>query len=316
MPRARRLRRNIALVGVAAAAIALLGAAAPKAMDLPSGPPEGPPYRVGGEVTRPVKISGSAPIYTEAARRARIQGVAILEVVIDEHGAVDSPRILKGLPMGLDAAAVEAVKTWKFTPATLQGEAVPVYFILTVNFRLASELDFGPAFSAFLRDHADVRALVEEREYDEAGELIDRWLAERPGDDSLRLGRAYMHLGEDDVEESWRVAQTVTGPEQAEIAQSIAAKVANLLRANPAAPASDRAQTAEVGIAASALAVELTDGGDAELAAHALRMRAELLRLRAALETDSTRQQSLLDEARALDKRAAEIRPSGAVFNP
>ncbi|HXT19958.1 MAG TPA: energy transducer TonB, partial [Thermoanaerobaculia bacterium] len=66
---------------------------------------EGPPYRVGGEVTPPVKISGADPVYTELARRARLTGVVIVEALIDERGSVTSSRVLKGLPMGLDKAA-------------------------------------------------------------------------------------------------------------------------------------------------------------------------------------------------------------------
>src|SRR5689334_25447142 len=71
--------------------------------------PASEPYRVGGEVTRPEKISGAPPVYTEIARRARIMGVVIIEAIIDEQGNVTETRVLKGLPMGLDRSAVEAV---------------------------------------------------------------------------------------------------------------------------------------------------------------------------------------------------------------
>ncbi|MCZ6508691.1 MAG: energy transducer TonB [Acidobacteria bacterium] len=107
--------------------------------DIPDGPPpiepEGP-IRVGGDVTRPVKISGPNPQYTEIARKARIQGVVIVEAIIGKDGSVRNVRILKPLPMGLDQAAVDAVSKWKFKPATLNGKPVDVYYNLTVNFRL------------------------------------------------------------------------------------------------------------------------------------------------------------------------------------
>jgi TonB family protein len=98
--------------------------------------PAGEPYRVGGPVSRPQLISQSKAVYTEEARKVRLTGTVILEVVIDERGNVTGPLVRKGLPMGLDRKAVEAVQTWKFKPATLEGKPVPVYYTLTVDFRL------------------------------------------------------------------------------------------------------------------------------------------------------------------------------------
>jgi TonB family protein len=94
------------------------------------------PVRFEGDVTRPIKISGPNPQYTEVARKARIQGVVIVEAIIDKSGSVVGVRVLRPLPMGLDAAAVEAVRQWKFQPATLEGQPVDVLYNLTVNFRL------------------------------------------------------------------------------------------------------------------------------------------------------------------------------------
>jgi len=106
---------------------------------IPEGPPpaepEGP-IRVGGDVQPPVKLSAPSPQYTEIARKARIQGVVIVEAIIDKQGNVTNVKILKGLPMGLDTAAADAVKKWKFKPATLNGKPVAVIYNLTVNFRL------------------------------------------------------------------------------------------------------------------------------------------------------------------------------------
>jgi|CXWL01.1.fsa_nt_gi protein TonB len=92
--------------------------------------------RVGGAITAPVATNRVPPVYTEAARRARIQGVVVVEAIIDKDGNVTQVRVLKGLPMGLDRSAQEAVQRWKFKPAALNGRPVSVYFTLTVNFRL------------------------------------------------------------------------------------------------------------------------------------------------------------------------------------
>lgn len=106
---------------------------------IPEGPPpaepEGP-IRVGGDVAPPVKIRAPSPQYTEIARKARIQGVVIVEAIIDKQGNVTNVKILKPLPMGLDRAAADAVSQWKFKPATLNGKPVAVIYNLTVNFRL------------------------------------------------------------------------------------------------------------------------------------------------------------------------------------
>ena len=109
--------------------------------DLPSGPPpekidDTVPMNVVGDVKAPEKINAPAPQYTEIARKARIQGVVIVQAIIDKEGNVTNVKVLKGLPMGLEEAAVDAIKQWKFKPATLNGRPVTVYFNLTVNFKL------------------------------------------------------------------------------------------------------------------------------------------------------------------------------------
>jgi protein TonB len=106
---------------------------------IPEAPPEpepdGPIY-VTGDVQKPEKITSPPPVYTEIARKARIQGVVIVQAIIDEQGNVTNVSVLKGLPMGLSEAAESAVKQWKFKPAVLNGRPVSVYFNLTVNFQL------------------------------------------------------------------------------------------------------------------------------------------------------------------------------------
>ena len=112
--------------------------------DIIFGIPEGPPpvepsgpIHVGGDMNPPVKLHAPQPQYTEIARKARIQGVVIVQAIIDKQGNVTSVKLLKGLPMGLDTAALDAIKKWRFEPATLaDGRPVAVYYTLTVNFQL------------------------------------------------------------------------------------------------------------------------------------------------------------------------------------
>jgi periplasmic protein TonB len=107
---------------------------------IPKAPPAPPepdhPLPVGGDVSRPEKIYATQPSYTEIARKARIQGTVIVQAIIDKRGEVTNVEVLKGLPMGLTESAVDAIKTWKFKPATLGGKPVDVYYNLTVTFKL------------------------------------------------------------------------------------------------------------------------------------------------------------------------------------
>jgi protein TonB len=102
------------------------------------------PYRVGGDVKAPVVIHRVDPVYPEEARRERISGIVILQTIIDRDGAVKDVTVRKPLPNGLSEAAVDAVKQWTFKPGTLNGEAVDVIFVLTINFKLEKTPDPEP----------------------------------------------------------------------------------------------------------------------------------------------------------------------------
>jgi TonB family protein len=91
---------------------------------------------VSGNITPPVKLFYPQPQYTEEARRARIQGVVILEATINRQGEVVDIRVLKGLPMGLSESARDTALEWRFKPATENGKPVAVFFNLLVNFSL------------------------------------------------------------------------------------------------------------------------------------------------------------------------------------
>jgi protein TonB len=62
--------------------------------------------------------------------------VVIIECTIDPKGRIANARILRGHPL-LDAAALDAVQRWVYTPSRLNGAPVSVVMTVTVNFKIA-----------------------------------------------------------------------------------------------------------------------------------------------------------------------------------
>jgi TonB family protein len=97
-------------------------------------PPQ--PVRVGADVAEPQKLVHVDAVYPEAARRARVQGVVILECTISPEGRVSEVHVVKGQPL-LNEAAIDAVRQWVFTPTLVDGKPVAVIMTVTVNFALS-----------------------------------------------------------------------------------------------------------------------------------------------------------------------------------
>ena len=76
------------------------------------------------------------PSYTDAARHAKISGSLLVEAIVTVQGTVISPRIIRGLPYGLNESSLQMLKTWKCTPATHDGKPVAVLVPFEVTFRL------------------------------------------------------------------------------------------------------------------------------------------------------------------------------------
>ncbi len=94
------------------------------------------PLHLTAEMTRPVPLRPILPRYTEAARRVGMQGTVTVEAIIDEQGNATNVHVLRGLPMGLDLAAMEAIQQTRFKPAMMGGRPVKVYYNLTVTFTI------------------------------------------------------------------------------------------------------------------------------------------------------------------------------------
>jgi len=102
----------------------------------PGGPGDGV-YGLGGGVRAPVAIVMPLPLYTEEARKARVEGVVTIEAVVRKNGTVDSFRVVRGLGYGLDESAISTIAgKWRFKPGTLNAQPVDVRCNIEVSFRL------------------------------------------------------------------------------------------------------------------------------------------------------------------------------------
>jgi protein TonB len=93
-------------------------------------------YRVGGGVSQPRLIYGPEPEFSDEARKAKYQGVVLLQVVVGPEGETHGIRVAQSLGMGLDEKAIEAIRQWKFEPSRKEGVPIAVVVDIEVNFHL------------------------------------------------------------------------------------------------------------------------------------------------------------------------------------
>lgn len=102
-------------------------------------PPEPPkqtgPVKVADLPVPPRKTVDVRPVYPEHARAARIEGVVVMEAVLDPSGHVTQLRVIKSVPM-LDQPALDAVRQWRYTPTMYYGKPVSVLMTITISFKL------------------------------------------------------------------------------------------------------------------------------------------------------------------------------------
>jgi TonB family protein len=94
------------------------------------------PLRVGGGVTPPSLAYKIEPEYSEEARMARVEGTVLVRATIGADGTAQNMQVVKGMGLGLNEKALQAISQWKFKPGTKDGQAVPVLANIEVNFRL------------------------------------------------------------------------------------------------------------------------------------------------------------------------------------
>jgi protein TonB len=129
---ARTLGPGVPQQSLADVAGALPGGAPPLEPE-PSAPAG--PIRLHSGVTPPVPVATPPPAYPAIARTGRVEGIVVLDVVIDETGRVKDVKVLRSVP-ALDRAAVDAITSWRYEPARLNGIPIAVSMTVTVRFTL------------------------------------------------------------------------------------------------------------------------------------------------------------------------------------
>jgi periplasmic protein TonB len=96
----------------------------------------GGPRRIGGGVSAPILIYSFEPEFSEEARKAKVAGNVLVNLWVDTQGNPSHVRVIRGVGMGLDEKALEAVRQYRFKPAMENGHPVLVELNVEVNFQI------------------------------------------------------------------------------------------------------------------------------------------------------------------------------------
>lgn len=76
---------------------------------------------------RPILLNQPRPLFTEEARKNKVQGVVRVRILVDTNGAVKEVILMRGLPDGLNEQAIRAAYQMRFRPAMKNGQPVPYW---------------------------------------------------------------------------------------------------------------------------------------------------------------------------------------------
>jgi periplasmic protein TonB len=95
----------------------------------------GAPVQIGGDVRPARLITSIPPSYPALAKTQHVAGDVRVDALIDATGRVSTMKVVSG-PSLLHQAAMDALREWKYQPATLDGKPVPMHLTVTIQFRL------------------------------------------------------------------------------------------------------------------------------------------------------------------------------------
>jgi len=91
---------------------------------------------IGNGVQAPTVLMQSDAEFSEEARKAKFSGSVEVYLWVEADGTPSHVRVARGVGMGLDEKAVEAVRKYKFRPAMKDGKPVAVDLYIDVNFQI------------------------------------------------------------------------------------------------------------------------------------------------------------------------------------
>jgi TonB family protein len=94
------------------------------------------PKKIGGSVLTPKLTHSVDPQFSDQAREQKKGGTVLVSLVVDKLGVPQNVHVLRGVGLGLDEKAVDAVKQYRFKSATENGRPVSVYMTIEINFRI------------------------------------------------------------------------------------------------------------------------------------------------------------------------------------
>jgi protein TonB len=93
-------------------------------------------FHIGGGVSMPVVLYKPDPEFSEEARKAKFSGNVLVYLYIEPDGTPSHVRVVRGVGMGLDEKALEAVRKYRFKPAMKDGKPVRADLYVEVNFQI------------------------------------------------------------------------------------------------------------------------------------------------------------------------------------
>jgi general secretion pathway protein A len=104
-------------------------------LDISAPGPMPPGASTGGHLQPPKVISSLPPAYPSRAHMEKVQGVVVINALVDETGKVADMRVISGSAL-LTEAAMNALSVWKYEPARLNGQPVATHIKVSIDFNL------------------------------------------------------------------------------------------------------------------------------------------------------------------------------------